>query len=296
VFRWLSTILAVLFMANLPAVVYVEANEPAGQESVMPLARAHAHNDYWHSRPLYDALDHGFTSVEADVWLKEGKLLVGHSEDELGSGRTLQSLYLNPLKETVQKNGGTVYPGYPHEFILWVDIKSDGESTYLAVHKVLSQYKDMLTQFNLKGVKAGAVTVIISGNRPRALMENQPVRYAGYDGRLSDLGSDTSPQFMPVISDNWTKYFTWQGKGPMPEEERAKLHAIVSTAHAHGQKVRFWATPDEPSPERDALWKELMKADVDLINTDDLAGLQSFLQKYDPHPSEPSVTWQTADK
>jgi hypothetical protein len=42
----------------------------------VPLTRAHAHNDYLHARPLFDALDHGFCSVEADVWLVDGKLLV----------------------------------------------------------------------------------------------------------------------------------------------------------------------------------------------------------------------------
>ena len=36
-------------------------------KTAVPLARAHAHNDYEHPRPLRDALDHGFTSVEADV-------------------------------------------------------------------------------------------------------------------------------------------------------------------------------------------------------------------------------------
>ncbi len=43
-----------------------------------PLARAHAHNDYRHHRPLLDALAHGFTSVEADVFLVDDQLLVAH--------------------------------------------------------------------------------------------------------------------------------------------------------------------------------------------------------------------------
>ncbi len=33
------------------------------------LSQAHAHDDYEHDRPLLDALEHGFTSVEADIWL-----------------------------------------------------------------------------------------------------------------------------------------------------------------------------------------------------------------------------------
>ena len=46
--------------------------------SVTPLPRAHAHNDYYHRRPLLDALDQGFCSVEADIYLVEDRLLVGH--------------------------------------------------------------------------------------------------------------------------------------------------------------------------------------------------------------------------
>lgn len=41
-----------------------------------PLERAHAHNDYEHARPLFDALERGFNSVEADVHLVDGRLLV----------------------------------------------------------------------------------------------------------------------------------------------------------------------------------------------------------------------------
>ena len=47
--------------------------------SAAPLPNAHAHNDYEHDRPLLDALDHGFTSIEADVFLVEGQLLVAHN-------------------------------------------------------------------------------------------------------------------------------------------------------------------------------------------------------------------------
>ena len=50
-----------------------------------PLVHAHAHNDYEHKRPLFDALEQGFCSVEADVWLVEGKLLVAHEAASQGS-------------------------------------------------------------------------------------------------------------------------------------------------------------------------------------------------------------------
>ncbi|MEU9588105.1 hypothetical protein AB0D70_32420, partial [Streptomyces werraensis] len=46
---------------------------PASAAGAQPLPRAHAHNDYEHDRPLLDALDHGFTSVEADIYLVDGE-------------------------------------------------------------------------------------------------------------------------------------------------------------------------------------------------------------------------------
>jgi hypothetical protein len=108
-------------------------------------------------------------------------------------------------------------------------------------------------------------------------MEARTVRRAFYDGRLADLGSQAPASFIPLISDNWTLNFTWQGVGAFPDAEREKLRGIVRAAHRRGQKVRFWATPDLAGPARDALWAELLAADVDYLNTDDLAGLEAFL-------------------
>src|SRR4051794_37993520 len=83
----------------------------AADAPVTPLKNAHAHNDYAHARPLFDALDQGFCSVEADVFLVDGKLLVGHTLFELKPDRTLESLYLDPLRERIKTNGGRVYRG-----------------------------------------------------------------------------------------------------------------------------------------------------------------------------------------
>ena len=68
--------------------------------------------------------------------------------------------------------------------------------------------------------------------------------------------------------------------GAFPDAERQKLRTIIGPAHARGQKVRFWATPDLAGPDRDALWAELLAAGVDYLNTDDLAGLEAFLDAH----------------
>ena len=119
--------------------------------------------------------------------------------------------------------------------------------------------------------------VVVSGNRPIEYMQDQTRRLAFVDGRMSDLTEGYAPLLMPLISDRWTKYFSWMGKGDMPEKDRRQLEMYVQHAHENGQLIRFWATPDSSGKEREAVWTELQEAGVDLINTDDLGGLREFL-------------------
>ena len=268
----LGALLVAVLLACRPAA-------PVG--APVPLERAHAHNDYEHDRPLYDALDHGFASVEADIHLVNGQLLVAHDEEDVEENLTLRSLYLDPLRERVRQNSGRVYPDGP-QFTLLIDVKSEAAETYEALRQVLKEYEEILTTFGPDGQEDGAIVVIISGNRPREMMVSETVRYAAYDGRLEDLESGAAATFIPLVSDKWTSHFIWEGNGDMPERERQKLRDIVETAHRQGQRVRFWATPDKRSGAREAVWRELVLAGVDLINTDDLEGLQLFLLENDP--------------
>lgn len=236
-----------------------------------PLPNAHAHNDYMHPRPLLDALDHGFCSVEADIFRVGDELLVAHERATLKPERTLRRLYLDPLRQRVRANGGRVYPDGP-SLLLLIDIKEAGEAVYALLKPMLREYREMLTEVRNGKVREGAVTVVISGDCPRAAILADPVRYAAIDGRLSDLDSPLPAHAMPLISDSWFAKFRWLGIGPMPEEERARLRAFVERAHAAGRRVRFWSTPHS-----EALWTELLAAGVDLLNADDLGRLKRFL-------------------
>jgi len=239
--------------------------------SPKPLPNAHAHNDYRHPRPLLDALEQGFTSVEADIYLVEGELLVAHDPVELVQRRRLEDLYLKPLHERVKRNGGRVFKEEA-DFTLLIDLKSDGKTTYQALSKLLAGYADMLTAVNKGRVEKRAVTVVISGERDWEGIAAEATRHAGVDGRLSDLDSDRPAHLMPLISDRWSAHFKWSGEGPQPEEEKRRLKEIVQKAHEKGRRVRFWATPESK-----AVWKALREAGVDLINTDKLKELRAFL-------------------
>ncbi|MGW7267523.1 phosphatidylinositol-specific phospholipase C/glycerophosphodiester phosphodiesterase family protein [Streptomyces sp. NPDC054842] len=278
--RALTTLGAAL--AGSVALPAASARADERGHSPRPLWRAHAHNDYEHPRPLFDALDHRFGSVEADIYLVDGQLLVAHDPVDLDPARTLEALYLNPLAARVRANHGSVYRGDRRPLQLLIDIKTEGAATYLELDRLLRRHRHLFTSYAHGRVHPGAVTAVISGDRAaRVPMEAQRERRAFYDGRLADLGTAAPASFVPLISDNWTLNFTWLGVGRFPDAERRKLRGIVASAHARGQRVRFWATPDLAGPARDAVWGELLAAGVDHLNTDDLAGLEAFLDAHD---------------
>ncbi|CAN5218773.1 phosphatidylinositol-specific phospholipase C/glycerophosphodiester phosphodiesterase family protein [soil metagenome] len=271
---------AVALAALSPVVAPAVAHGNPHRSQVQPLERAHAHNDYEHERPLLDALDHGFTSAEADVWLVAGELYIGH--DAPDPTRTLANTYLEPLARRFRENGGSIYPHWKTAFRLMIDVKTDGPAAWPVIEGELARFPQLMTTYRRGRVLPGAVTAVVSGNRDLPAMQAATVRRTFYDGRLGDLTSGLPSTVMAMVSDNWTRHFTWLGVGEMPEAERAKLRTIVATAHTNGYDVRFWATPDAPGEARTAIWRELLTADVDAINTDDLAGLQEFLLTEDP--------------
>jgi len=236
---------------------------------IVPLERAHSHNDYEHDRPLLDALDHGFCSVEADINLIDGKLLVAHSRNQTKPETTLEALYLEPLRARIKENGGKVYGG-EKQFWLLIDIKGDGRRTWPVLNNVLKQYADILTSYDGKDVMPGVVSVVVD-NADRAIAAEQ-VRYAAIDGRLEDLDQDVPVSLMPWISASWQDTFSWDAKGPMPPEELEKLREIVKKVHGQGKKLRFWALPNPL-----VVWPVLYEEGVDFLNADSQPMLRDFL-------------------
>ncbi|HKP62357.1 MAG TPA: phosphatidylinositol-specific phospholipase C/glycerophosphodiester phosphodiesterase family protein [Polyangiales bacterium] len=271
--------MAVVLLAYLSSPASAREIDPPNRvlpEVSVPLARAHAHNDYEHRRPLFDALAHGYASVEADVWLAGGQLLVAHQFFQTSTNRTLSSLYLEPLRSRVAAHDGAVYRGSQRSLQLLIDVKWDGENTYRAIHAELARYPELFTRYEGNAVYKGPVTAIISGDCPHELLRKQRVRYAGCDGRLDDLRRPADPALTPLISERWGALFDWEGRGVMPRAERAKLRALVMQTRGRRQQLRFWGTPDQP-----AVWNELLAAGVDYIGSDALDRLRRFLSVND---------------
>jgi hypothetical protein len=267
-----------LFIAISFAVAGCTTSSPsqwAIHPTAQPLTNIHAHNDYEHTHPLFDALDCGICSVEADVHLIAGELYVAHNTLGIRPGRTLEKLYLDPLAKRVKQNGGRVFPNGP-TVVLLIDIKTEPEATYAQVVQTLIKYSDILTSFEDDKRTERAITVIMTGARARATMEAEKVHLTAYDGLLpDDLNSNASSDFIPWISSKWGDTFKWTGAGPFPDAERRKLKEIVAKAHAKNRKLRFWGAPDNPM-----MWKILLDENVDLINTDHLKECSDFVRAY----------------
>jgi hypothetical protein len=260
---------------------------------VRPLVQAHSHNDYEQKRPLLEALDHGFCSVEADVYLVEGQLWVAHDRKDLKPERTLTSLYLEPLAERVRNRVG-IFADPQARLMLLVDVKGQGAEVYQRLKTELAPYAPMLTRFRDSGVVTGAVTVVLSGDRAWDLARADRDRWCALDGRMSDLtnaapagvaGSSRPPaSLVPLVSESWRTLFRWDGDGEMSASDKARLKGLVSQAHAQGRKIRFWALPDRPEA-----WKVCQDAGVDLINTDKIPALSAFLRGQPLPPGKPPI-------
>lgn len=251
-----------------------------GAQQPIILTNAHAHNDYVHKRPLFDALDNGFTSVEADIWLVDGKLLVAHERNEVDPNKTLQSLYLDPLRERIKEQGGKVYRNGPI-FNLLIELKSPGEEIYPYLRDQLKPYHDLLSIWGPGRPKWRAIQVVITGNVPRAMIAADKPRYAACDGSLHDLDSDVPNTLVPWISASWFGTFHWSfTNAALKPDELPRLREVVAKAHAHGRKVRFWASPDYPK-----FWQFLADEHVDLANVDRLPEFQKWMQERSPTKS-----------
>ena len=239
------------------------------------MPHAHSHADSRHRRPLWDALAAGFTSLEVDVWVARGRILVGHTVPR--PWRTLERLYLDPLARLVEENG-CVYEDFGRPITLLVDVKSNPVVARPVIEQHLQRYDGLVSCWRDGQPMAGAVTVILSGTllgKPY----DAPQRCTAVDGRARNTQPDVPAALMPLRSDCWPELFSWSGEGPMPPDEHDRLVRMVADAHSRDQRVRFWQTPDAPGPARDNLWRTLLDAGVDLVDTGDLTGARDFFRR-----------------
>ena len=224
----------------------------------------HSHNDYAQSRPFYAAWESRAASIEADVFLVDGNLRVGHDRKDLKLERDLRRMYLEPLKKELARD--------PRSVILLVDIKEEGEKVLPELVRELKPLQKYLTVVQNGKLMPNRLTVIASGDRPVAAITALNPRTVFVDGRIeNDQPVPADPLVAPLISDDWTGLFKWHRGIGISLPDRARLAEIVYRVHKNGQILRFWGAPDG-----DEFYPILANAGVDLIGTDRLGQLAAF--------------------
>lgn len=243
-----------------------------GRTAVIP---AYAHNDYQNDRPLTEALELGFRGVEVDFFLMDGELRVGHDRNETRPGRTVESLYLAPLRRRIRRHGA-VQPG-GGVFFLNIESKLAGEQTYDALHRLLSRYEDILTVVRDGVVHPGPVQVILVGwHPPLDTLASQPIRYAAVQAHYRDLPPDHErypAHLLKLISQNYRDKQLTRTGGAVPPRLRRRLRYLVGVARAvPGRVVRVYNVPT-----RRDVYDALLDCGVDLIGTKDIEGAHRLL-------------------
>jgi hypothetical protein len=243
------------------------ASSPPPPPSPAYLGRAHAHNDYARARPLHDALERGFGSIEVDVVLVDGEIYVAHEVAEMKPSDTLARLYLEPLSALARENGGSVYAVSDESLQLLIDVKSSADDTYRVLDRQLGTYDGLFTRWTKDGARRGPVTAVLSGNRAVDLVLTDSVRYLALDGRIDEERSAFTVDAMPLVSIDWT---TIEGS---PTARLAAARAWIDLVHGENRRVRFWGTPD-----RGPIWTSLIALGADHIGADDVARLERILR------------------
>lgn len=250
----------------LAAILVVLANPVA---LPTPVINGHSHNDYVRKRPLFEALEAGMCSIEADIFLIDGVLRVGHDRAEAERGGSLQAMYLDPLV-ALPKVGNRLGKGWP-EVQLLVDIKADGAKVFPILQSLVSaRASTFSTDHEVRSVR-----VVVSGDRPVDLILDSKIGWLALDGRPADVGKGIPVRRMPLISESWARV-GWNKNVELPAVNRKLMDDFVNGAHGEGRKFRFWGVPD-----RSEFWKLMVDSKVDWVNTDQPGRLREWMTRDD---------------
>lgn len=247
-------------LAPLPPADFIDAVPLAGDDRPAR-TRGHAHNDYEHPRPLLDALDQRFLSVEVDVfWRDASTIAVAHFPWQMRG--ELAPLYLDPLERLVRARGSVFGDGAP--FFLWIDLKDDSDALVDAIDTRLSQSPDVFTRFyDDTGEDARPVRVILTGAAAKE-------RYVERAERFAIRDSNTIVDAAAPMPDSRFGFYALSHAGL----DQGSLDAAYRAAKesAGDRALRIYGAPDD-----EANWCAQHGAAIDWIGTDRLEALGALL-------------------
>ncbi len=241
----------------LVLIMIIPISDLSGQDQVN--FKIHSHNDYEQIIPFWNAYGNGLNSIEVDVFLVDNELFVAHHKNEIKAKRTLESLYLLPLRSAIDLELGPQQP-----IQLLIDIKTDAVTTLEKLITILGAYPDLTGRSKL--------TFVISGNRPDPGNYMNYPDYIQFDYQSLENISDEAWKKVALISLPFQRFSKWKGAAPLPGADQKKISEVINKAHAFGKPFRFWGTPDTQ-----LAWRTFVDSGIDFINTDDPYECSTYL-------------------
>lgn len=229
------------------------------------LPASHAHNDYNKCRkPLINALELGFQSIEVDVFYYNSHLKIAHVPFLLGCRPDLEKLYFEPLLHYLESKETNTC------ITLMIDIKNKKDLVYSKLKDLVQKYEHLLSYYDKRNdlMVKRKVKLLISGQKPYEKILNDTVTYLFLDGNPGDENR-IDPNLMPRISRSFRSYFrTKNKKDSKVWAEIAKKTEVLKEKNI---SFRFWAVPNNKK-----IWEKLLESGVSWINVDQLKKYQSF--------------------
>lgn len=244
---------------NLRHLLLALALTCCGAVAAQPPVLIHSHNDYAQRVPFYQAYAQQVSSIEADVFLHDGQLLVGHDVEDLRADMTFEALYVEPIVTLFARNGGRAFRDSDRTLQLMVELKSETDPTLRAVAALLGRWPEVFDP----EVNPAAVRVAVTGRVPAPEAFDRYPRFLGFDGAWDADYTPEQLERIALISTNFRDFSQWNGKGTIIPAEKARLEAVIDRAHEQGKPVRFWN-----APEGTTVYYTFYDMGIDYINTD----------------------------
>lgn len=249
--RGMTGILALAGLFCIPA----SAQEPCRLQ-------AYAHNDYENRRPLLNAVESGYSGVEVDYYLVNGQLLVGHDLSQLSRDRTLQSLYLEPLRDLARRQGPLCGP--EKRFLLNIEAKQTSRAAFDSLQGMLSRYPDLF------GPHGWVEVILVGWTPPIDSIGDARIQYRVE--RVEQLDSIPPDPRITMISVRFSDLLRYPDRST---EFRQRMTALVrQTRLVPNRRLRVYEVPYDS-----VIYRALLNAGVDLIGVKNLGRGRNLLNR-----------------
>lgn len=224
----------------------------------------HAHNDYLHDRPLFDALELGFASIEVDIHYHKGELRVAHNRWGIRNKPTIQSLYLEPLDILYQAG---YFQHLTEPITIMIDLKTKKKKALLKLSELVLSYNHLFrTKSEDLFSNDQPFIMLISGDPPISTWMKIRSPYFYLDARIGKSYPQYMKNLIKRISAPLSQFISHSDLLNPSSKEYIKLKLLSKTLLELGyEEIRFWDVPNDPR-----YWQALIDLGINTISVDQI--------------------------